>query len=82
MDFHGQRLAEQLLVRIIVAFAVVSFLVGYATGSFSTMVKLNGVGLAVTSLVVLPPWPFFNKHPLQWLPPLNPGGAEQNSKSS
>ena len=72
MDFEGQRLAEKLLVWIIVAVAVLSFLVGYATSDFTLMAKLNGAGLVLAALVVLPDWPWFNRKPLAWLPPLNP----------
>jgi len=28
-------------------------------------------GSALTFLVVVPPWPFFNKNPEPWLPPQN-----------
>lgn len=61
------------MVRLLIAFAVVGFLVGYATGNFSLLVYINAVGLAVTLALVVPDWPFFRRHPLNWLPPLRPG---------
>lgn len=72
MDFVGQRLAEKLLLYLTVLFAAVGFVVGYAQGSFRTMVWINAAGLALTSLLVLPNWPFYNRHPLKWLPALQP----------
>lgn len=78
MDFKGQALAEKLIFRILVVFAVVSFVVGYLLKDFKLMAQINGVGIAVTALVVLPNWPWFNKHPLKWLPALNPPSAEKN----
>jgi len=73
MDFQGQRNAERLLMYILVAFATVSFVAGYSQGSFQLMVNINAVGLALTALLVLPSWPFlWNRHPLPFLPPLNP----------
>ena len=73
MDFEGQRIAEWLLLRIIVAFGVLSFLVGFAVKDYQTMVYINGVGLALSCLLVLPDWPFFNRHQLKWLPAMKPG---------
>lgn len=80
MDFQGQRLAEQLLLGIILVFAAISFVAGYAMKDFSLMVKINGVGLVLALLAVLPDWPFYNKHPLNWLPPLNPPKADTKKK--
>ena len=76
MDFQGQKTAELWLSRLLVAFAAVGFLVGYLLSNFAVMVYINLAGLAVTLLLVLPNWPFFNQHKLQWLPPLNPGKAQ------
>lgn len=72
MDFEGQKLAEALLYRLLVLFAAIGFLAGYAAGSFQLMVLINAAGLALTLLAVVPNWPFFNRNPLNWLPPLNP----------
>lgn len=86
MDFQGQKLAEQLLVRLLIAFAAVGFLAGYAMGDFALMSYINAAGLLLTTVLVVPDWPMFNKQPLNWLPPLNPGqqvmGAVTSSKGS
>jgi signal peptidase complex subunit 1 len=34
-------------------------------------------GTAFTMALIVPPWPFFNRHPIKWLPV---GGAERNSQ--
>lgn len=80
MDYAGQKLAEQLLLWLVLGCGLGSFLLGYLTGSFHLMVYLNGVGLLATVLVVLPDWPFYNKTPLQWLPPLKPDASSSKSK--
>lgn len=72
MDFAGQKLAEFLLVRILVAFGIVGFVVGYATSNFNLMALINAVGFIITVLLVVPDWPWFNRNPLPWLEPLNP----------
>lgn len=77
MDFMGQKLAESIMSAIIIVFAVVSFLVGYPLGDFKLMAQINGVGLGLAALAMLPNWPCYNKHPLPWLPPLNPPQAKK-----
>lgn len=79
MDFEGQKRAEALLMRLLIAFAVIGFIVGYLTGSFANMAYINAAGLALTVLLVVPDWPFFRKHPLNWLPPLNPGQKKEDT---
>jgi signal peptidase complex subunit 1 len=79
MDFEGQKQAELLLYRLLVLFGALGFLGGYAVGSFRLMVLVNAAGLALTLLVVVPNWPWYNQNPLNWLPPLNP---DDKSKSS
>ncbi|KAI8465672.1 MAG: microsomal signal peptidase 12 kDa subunit-domain-containing protein [Monoraphidium minutum] len=81
MDFEGQKLAETLLYRLLVLFGAIGFLVGYAVGSFRLMVLINAGGLALTLLAVVPNWPWFNRNPLSWLPPLNPDDAVASSGS-
>lgn len=77
-------MAELLLMYLVIGTALVSFVVGFALGDFQLMVKINGVGLVVTLLAVLPDWPFYNKHPVEWAPPLFPkeeaAGASSKNK--
>lgn len=82
MDFQGQKAAEQWISRVLVCFAAIGFIAGYLLSNFSLMVYINLAGLAVTLLLVVPDWPFFNQHPLQWLPPLNPGKSKKEDDSS
>lgn len=46
---------------------VVSFLVGYFLQDIKLAVVIALGGTGLTFLAVVPPWPFFNKHPVQWL---------------
>ncbi|EFJ41047.1 hypothetical protein VOLCADRAFT_84236 [Volvox carteri f. nagariensis] len=80
MDFEGQRLAEQMLLGILLIFATISFVVGYALSNFQLMVQINGAGLILALILVLPDWFFYNYHPWQWLPPLNPGSESAKGK--
>ncbi|KAJ4834054.1 hypothetical protein Tsubulata_017218 [Turnera subulata] len=77
MDWQGQKLAEQLMQIMLLAFAVVAFATGYVLGSFQMMVLVYAGGVLLTSLITIPNWPWFNRHPLKWLDPLE---AEKHPK--
>lgn len=79
MDYQGQKLAELLLMRLIIALAAISFIVGYALGDFSLMCYVNAAGLALVCLVVLPDWPFFNRNGVRWLGALKPEAGDKKS---
>ncbi|GAB2282783.1 hypothetical protein Dimus_017318 [Dionaea muscipula] len=69
MDWQGQKVAEQLMQIMLLAFAVVGFITGYALASYQLMLVVYAGGVVLTSLVIIPNWPFFNRHPLKWLDP-------------
>ncbi|XP_057421809.1 signal peptidase complex subunit 1-like [Lotus japonicus] len=69
MDWQGQKLAEQLMQILLLAFAVVAFAGGYFMASFQTMMLTYAGGVVFTTLVTVPNWPLFNRHPLKWLDP-------------
>ncbi|XP_024005595.1 probable signal peptidase complex subunit 1 [Eutrema salsugineum] len=77
MDWQGQKLAEQIMQILLLIAAVVAFVVGYATASFRTMMLIYAGGVALTTLITVPSWPFFNRHPLKWL---DPSEAEKHPK--
>lgn len=69
MDWQGQKLAEQLMQIMLLAFAVIAFATGYVLASFQLMILIYAGGVVLTTLVTVPNWPFFNRHPLKWLDP-------------
>ncbi|XP_023541979.1 probable signal peptidase complex subunit 1 [Cucurbita pepo subsp. pepo] len=69
MDWQGQKLAEQMMQIMLLAFAVGAFSTGYVMGSFRTMILVYAGGVILTTLITVPNWPFFNLHPLKWLDP-------------
>ncbi|OVA09511.1 Microsomal signal peptidase 12kDa subunit [Macleaya cordata] len=77
MDWQGQKLSEQLMQIMLLAFSVVAFLTGYSSGSFQTMLLVYAAGVVLTALISVPNWPFFNRHPLKWLEPIE---AERSPK--
>ncbi|KAL5163866.1 putative signal peptidase complex subunit 1 [Glycine soja] len=69
MDWQGQKIAEQLMQIMLLAFTVIAFATGYLMASFQMMILIYAGGVVLTTLVTVPNWPFFNHHPLKWLDP-------------
>lgn len=57
---------------------VISFIVGFFLQDIKLALFIGLGGTALTFLLIVPPWPFFNRHPVKWLPV---GGTETNSQS-
>ncbi|KAF7986946.1 hypothetical protein HWV62_12761 [Athelia sp. TMB] len=68
IDFVGQKTVDDISRIALIAITIVSFIAGFATQSLSVTFGLFGGASAVLALVVLPPWPMFNQHPVKWLP--------------
>ncbi|RDY11848.1 putative signal peptidase complex subunit 1, partial [Mucuna pruriens] len=69
MDWQGQKIAEQVMQIMLLAFAVIAFATGYLMASFQMMILIYAGGVVLATLVTVPNWPFFNHHPLKWLDP-------------
>ncbi|KAJ1957582.1 hypothetical protein IWQ62_005056 [Dispira parvispora] len=67
IDFRGQVMAETVTQVGIISSAILAFAVGYALQSFEILLLVFGGGVVLTLLAVLPPWPMYNRHPVQWL---------------
>jgi hypothetical protein len=49
-------------------FQAVAFIVGYILQDIKLALYIGLGGAAFTFIVVVPPWPFFNRNPIKWLP--------------
>lgn len=49
---------------------VAGCVVGYLLQDIYLSLWVTLAGAAVTALAVIPPWPFYNKHPEQWFAPV------------
>ncbi|KAL1202390.1 Signal peptidase complex subunit 1 [Cardamine amara subsp. amara] len=70
MDWKGQKLSEELMQILLLVFGGVAFITGYATSSFRTMMLIYAGAVLFTTMITVPNWPFFNRHPLKWLDPI------------
>ena len=57
---------------------IIAFLVGFAQQDIKLALYIGLAGTALTFLVVVPPWPFYNKNPEDWLPARNASAASYN----
>ncbi|KAB2578893.1 putative microsomal signal peptidase 12kda subunit protein [Lasiodiplodia theobromae] len=73
IDFDGQRLAELLTTALLTTAGIVAFVVGYSTQDIALALRILLGGAALTFVAVVPPWPFFNKNPVDWQPPQSAG---------
>jgi len=68
IDFKGQALAEFLNYALLSLFGVIAFLVGFITQDIYQTLYIGLGGTALAFVVISPPWPLFNKHPVSFLP--------------
>ncbi|XP_067635234.1 signal peptidase complex subunit 1 [Eurosta solidaginis] len=71
MDFEGQHKAEKFSRFIITLFGVVGLVWGAIIQQFSQTVYILGAGFVLASLITIPPWPIYRRHPLNWQKPRN-----------
>ncbi|XP_068696666.1 signal peptidase complex subunit 1-like [Montipora capricornis] len=69
MDYEGQKLAERIFHGIIISFGTAGFLWGYYIQQFSATILVLAAGFILSCLLVLPPWPMYRNHPLDWQRP-------------
>jgi len=68
IDFEGQRLAEFLTTTLLVIVGAVAFFAGLSLQDIKLSLYLGLGGTALTFALVVPPWPFFKRRPVKWLP--------------
>ncbi|KAG5969048.1 hypothetical protein E4U58_001665 [Claviceps cyperi] len=68
IDFDGQRRAEGLATLFLALSALVAFNIGYQYQDIQKAVYIGLGGTLLTFMLVVPPWPFYNKKPVKWLP--------------
>ncbi|MBW0477978.1 hypothetical protein O181_017693 [Austropuccinia psidii MF-1] len=74
IDFEGQRKVERLNQIILSVTAALAFVVGYLAQSMLLTYGVFGAGFLTALLVIVPPWPVYNRHPVAWLPSLKATG--------
>ncbi|KAK4114097.1 signal peptidase-like protein [Canariomyces notabilis] len=68
IDFEGQKLAEFLVNVALMLVGAIAFFAGYLLQDIKLAVYLGLGGTVLVFVLVVPPWPFFNRNPVKWLP--------------
>jgi len=68
MDYYGQWLAELLMTLIWLLVGFLALLYSYAIGDQTPAWMSLGFMSLLASILFVPDWPFWNRHPLTWLP--------------
>ena len=84
MDFMGQKLSENLSTLLLWTGGILSFLLGFYLKDFEVMFKLFASCVAFTLALVVPDWPFYNRHPVQWctVPRVETDGGRPSTPTS
>ncbi|VDO97612.1 unnamed protein product [Soboliphyme baturini] len=83
VDYEGQRLAERIFQVIITVMAVIGFAAGYIVQRFSWTIYSVLFGFVLSCALILPPWPYLRRHPLQWLKSTEvPSSAESKKRKT
>ncbi|VEU34690.1 unnamed protein product [Pseudo-nitzschia multistriata] len=67
MDYEGQRLSELIFYWLIIGFGGVGWVIGYFRQEFFIVFKFWLVGVVLSTVLCVPDWPFYNRHPIKWL---------------
>ncbi|KAK3401200.1 microsomal signal peptidase 12 kDa subunit-domain-containing protein [Sordaria brevicollis] len=67
IDFEGQKLVEVIVNVALALTGVVAFLVGYILQDIKLALQIGLAGTALTFVIAVPPWPFYNRNPVKWL---------------
>ncbi|ERS97154.1 signal peptidase protein complex subunit 1 [Sporothrix schenckii 1099-18] len=81
IDFEGQRLCDTLATVLLCAVGAITFVVGYVLQDIKLAVYIALGGTVLSFVAIIPPWPFFNKHPVKWLP-VGGDGSNNNQNIS
>ncbi|KAG8216037.1 microsomal signal peptidase 12 kDa subunit [Butyriboletus roseoflavus] len=68
IDFHGQKKADDIVRIALVSGTILSFVLGFALQSLRVSMGAFALSTVALALVVLPPWPVYNQHPVKWQP--------------
>uniref|UniRef100_A0A6U3TG41 Signal peptidase complex subunit 1 n=1 Tax=Octactis speculum TaxID=3111310 RepID=A0A6U3TG41_9STRA len=81
MDYDGQRLAEMMYYWITIAFGAFGWIWGYVEKDFKFTMYSWGVGVAISVVLCVPDWPWFNRNPVEWRDSITSGGSSKKNSS-
>lgn len=70
IDYEGQKLVESLSTLVFAFVGVVSFIAGFVSQDIIRTLYIGIGGSALVFVLAVPPWPFYKRNPIAWLPVL------------
>jgi signal peptidase complex subunit 1 len=67
MDYQGQKISELIFYWVIIIFGAIGWVIGYFHQDFSYVFYPWLSGVAIATVLCVPDWPFYNRHPIKWL---------------
>ncbi|KAL9075174.1 MAG: hypothetical protein Q9161_001860 [Pseudevernia consocians] len=67
IDFEGQKQTELISTVLLAVSGLFAFILGFALQNIYVTLWTGLGGAVITFLVVVPPYPFYNKSPERWL---------------
>lgn len=67
MDYKGQQLCEYIYFLLTVLSGGIAWIIGYVKSDFSITFYGWSIGLALSLLLCIPDWPFYNRNKIIWL---------------
>lgn len=68
IDFQGQKTTELISTIILATSGLLAFIIGFVQQNIYYTLWVGLGGAAIAFLVVVPPYPFYNRAPERWLP--------------
>ncbi|QSL65352.1 hypothetical protein MERGE_002662 [Pneumocystis wakefieldiae] len=66
IDYEGQSVSEVLANIIVVFFSIAAYVIGFLRQNLIITLFIFVLGIVTSLLVIVPPWPIYNTHPIKW----------------
>ncbi|KAK9469033.1 microsomal signal peptidase 12kDa subunit [Lipomyces arxii] len=67
IDFAGQQLSDSITFYLLSTAGIASFLAGFVANNISITFYTFAAFFSAGLILVIPAWPYYNRHPLKWL---------------
>ncbi|EMR10601.1 hypothetical protein PNEG_01305 [Pneumocystis murina B123] len=67
IDYEGQTISEILANVIVIFFSIAAYVTGFLRQNLIITLFIFIVGIITSILVIVPPWPIYNTHPIKWV---------------
>ncbi|GAA5862825.1 hypothetical protein JCM5296_006790 [Sporobolomyces johnsonii] len=79
IDFEGQDIVDRLNKHVLWTTGVIAFLVGFIFQSLKLTFTIFALGFLACLVLVVPTYPSYTAHPVQWLAPLDEYGEPMSA---